>query len=286
MLEDYFSFQHKSQILNSEKIDTQNQFDDLIGKLTEHNVYRTLKWRGMNDAKLKLSNSCQRYYSRIMNNDKADQYHEFIVNLVDYVSSWNNSTVSRYLESQEIENDIVAVMTLMQHFGFPTPLLDFSDDPFIALYFASKHSNYSANEDDINNYCSLYSLDTNIPNLKDFNEQYKIARTPYSNQFLPLLSTKLLVISKETPEFKIGTNLNIINQAGLFIFYNDPVLPLEELLAQTNNNEAETTTLKCWHIHKKFNQQIRLLLERSYSITDDYVFPDLYKMIEHFHQGR
>lgn len=287
MLEDYFSFQTKDHVIsNAEKVDTEAQFEKLIEELLDYNIYRTHNWRGMNDAKLKLYNSSQRYYNRTMNNSNSEQYHNFIFNLVDYVHSWNNRTVDRYLESQEIINDTVAVMTLMQHYGFPTPLLDFSEDPFIALYFASRDFNFDTKENEIRNYSSLYALDTNIKNIKDFNEQYKISNKAYNDQKIPLMSTKLLVVSKDTPEFKIGTSLNIINQSGLFIYSNDPKRPLEEMLIETNVGNVSTSTLKCWHIHKKFNRKIRLLLDRDYNINTDYVFPDLYKMIEHFHQGR
>src|SRR5690606_10095499 len=152
----------------------------------------------------KLYNSCQRYYNRILYDETEENYHNFIRSINNYIHGWNNNTIVRYLEFQRIENTPVAVMSLMQHYGFPTPLLDFSEDPFVALYFSSLNDSYDSNTKDIRNYSSLYLLDTKIKELEEFNKEYQINSVMgYSDQFFPLLSTKLLVISKNTPEFKL-----------------------------------------------------------------------------------
>jgi hypothetical protein len=284
MLLNYFTFHEKNQVVSeSVLIKDKKSFESLISSLMESHNRNKLKWRGMHEANLKLSNSCQRYYSRVMNNDSSEIYFEFVRNLVNYVSNWNKYTIQRYLESQNIENDIVAIMTLMQHFGFPTPLLDFSDDPLIALYFSSMPSLFDEDEEDIKNYSSLYSIDTTIESLKEFNEKYRINKTPYSDQFAPIFSTSLLLISKDTQEFQLGTNFNITNQEGSFIYFNDPVRPLEDILASIPETKS---SLKCYHIHKRFNSEIRTFLEKGYGITQDYVFPNPYQMIADFHKGK
>ncbi len=50
----------------------------------------------------------------------------------------------------------------MQHYGLPTPLLDFSTDIRIALAFAAHEMKTSSGHKDIDNYASLYAFDTNV----------------------------------------------------------------------------------------------------------------------------
>lgn len=284
----YFSFHEKNKFIkNSIFINTNEELDVLMNNTLSDSFYSNFKWRGMNNANQKLTNSCQRYFHKVLRNESIDLYHDFIYNLINYVHDWNNGTIQRYLESQNITNDPVATMTLMQHFGFPTPLLDFSKNPLIALFFATKFSEFTDTEDDINNYCSLYSLNTDIQDLRDFNKQYHISdHNVYLDKYSPLRNTKLLVISEEDPEFKIGTSLNLINQEGVFVYSNDPELSMEEIFVKSNYlNEDGSPKLKCWHIHKSLNRKIRTLLDRNYQFNDDFVFPDLYKMFWNFQQG-
>lgn len=60
-----------------------------------------------------------------------------------------------------IEGDIGAMWGFAQHYGFPTPLLDWTDSPYIAAYFAFlgglEESNHSCNEN-----VRIYYLDGNF----------------------------------------------------------------------------------------------------------------------------
>ena len=53
-------------------------------------------------------------------------------------------------------------ISLLQHFGAPSPLLDFTHNLNIALYFALDGLKVASSNNDIDNYFSLYILDRNI----------------------------------------------------------------------------------------------------------------------------
>jgi hypothetical protein len=284
----YFNILEKQNFVNIvNEISSDEDFEKFKSLIQDLSRDDNLLWRGMGDADLKLYNSCQRYFERISYKHRHAQYIDLIRNLLDYVASWNNSTVNNYLESQDVFNDPVAIMTLMQHFGFPTPLLDFSKNPYVSLFFSSSSSQYDFSKDELKNYSSLYCLNIHNNKLKLFNESYKTHFGAYRDQFEQLVSTPLLRIADDQPQYKIGTSLNIINQAGSFIYSNSPTDPFEIMIGKNDKTAEGVFTFQCWHIHKRFNHQIRVMLERSpHNINQEYIFPDLYKMIEDFNHGR
>jgi succinate dehydrogenase flavin-adding protein (antitoxin of CptAB toxin-antitoxin module) len=261
-----FLNQKESQIIASQRITNEDQFSVFLYEIGQMADNSNFAWRGMHEANMKLYNSCQRYFNKISDNYELDSYHNFIKNLVNYVWRWNNNTIQKYLENLKIVNDQIAIMSIMQHYGFPTPLLDFSDNPYIALFFSSKDDKFDDNEDDIKNYSSLYCINKDITTLNTFNKEYKISKNEYYNQFIPLFATPILLISKEENEFNIGLNSNIINQSGLLIYSNSPIQPIEEYLL-VNDSRASVV---CWNIHKKFNHRIRLHLDRVFNINSNY----------------
>jgi len=292
MSERYLDFHGKKfSVKNCQVVENQKDLIDFFDYLTDFKMTGDesprFVWRGMKNANMKMFNSAQRYFMKVIGKYTADNYESHVLKLVDYVANWNNFTIERYLESQDIKNDIVAIMTIMQHYGFPTPLLDFSENPFVALYFSSIDENYDRSENNILNYSSLVCLDSNFEAIKNMNIMYGEERHLYYDQMNSMMSKPLLFVSKEHREFRIGTSLNIINQQGMFVFSNSPNLPLEDSIVNICAAEKikENEVLKCWHIHKRLNQEIRVWLRRNCNISEEFVFPDFYKMIDSFHKS-
>lgn len=66
----------------------------------------------------------------------------------------NNSMVLSCLCLRK--SDLI-LLTIMQHYGAPTPLLDFSSNINVALYFAAQIDSPKS----LNDYMSVYSLNVN-----------------------------------------------------------------------------------------------------------------------------
>ena len=95
-------------------------------------------FRGHPNIAYKLIPSVQRYFS---------EYSE--VDLFERERNLNTDFMSRastFLETRPEMNDFCSWIQLMQHYGFPTRLLDWSRSPLYALYFAT--SDRSADEFD------------------------------------------------------------------------------------------------------------------------------------------
>ena len=68
--------------------------------------------------------------------------------------------IIEYFKDSGVHINDLSCLSLMQHYGLPTPLLDFSIDINIALSFAADGLKTGNVNDEIDNYVSLYIFDT------------------------------------------------------------------------------------------------------------------------------
>ena len=73
------------------------------------------------------------------------------------------------------------------------------------------------------------------------------------------------------------SNLNIINQKGLFVFNPDPTRPLEEFINIKNDKLEEISIsynptlpkIKCYDIHKNLAEYVK----KKINISENYIYP-------------
>ena len=138
-------------------IDTETEFDKVYEQLQKMPNHL---FRGQSEAKWRLYSSLQRNW--IWNNlsEKKQDYPAFIRQMLLGGKREFSSEIEHVLgvSNADTINDI-SVMGFLQHHGCPTPLLDWTTNFRVALYFALDGINTSASKKEIENYLSIYFID-------------------------------------------------------------------------------------------------------------------------------
>lgn len=121
-------------------------------------------FRGMNDATYKMYASSQRHWIEktewIRKIGKAN-YYDFIDALIYKTSAIPR--LKQYIADNHVSFTELFTASMMQHFGAPSPMLDFSMDLYKGLFFAIDGCTDPVDEtDNLENYFSLYLLPKNL----------------------------------------------------------------------------------------------------------------------------
>ena len=106
-------------------------------------------FRGQSDARYRVTSSIQRAWHKgeAWRKQRADLlFPDFSKDLVDFA---RNTLLAKFSRHHLMDHEIWAYL---QHQCCPTPLIDFSIDPFTALHFATNHASTS------DGYCSVYAM--------------------------------------------------------------------------------------------------------------------------------
>lgn len=213
--------------------------------------YSTYVWRGQRDSERKLRSSLDRVLSGTSTADRPRQVAAHFERF-KYASRGRRAAQTRDMD----ENDWWA---LGQHNGLATPLLDWTDSPFVALYFA-----FSKAERPASGYRSVWGLG----DIQSVNERIRVAH-PDPNSNPPTLDYVRPLQDD---------NSRLVNQAGLFT--RVPLGVTIEEWIQSNFRKSEFGVL----IHLRIPDEDRLNCLRTLNrmnINHTTLFPDLYGAAEH-----
>ena len=158
-LPEYTSIDAKKKVLHHETIDSVEKFDTWIFTFESLEPVLGLKlvYRGLSEAKYKNYTSAQRdwitkEWAKVLN-----------ISYVDYVDKLlaqirKDNLLSTYFMSLGIAPNDILYLSFMQHYGMPSPLLDFTKDLRTALFFAMDGMNTEPSSVEIENYFSVYAL--------------------------------------------------------------------------------------------------------------------------------
>jgi len=289
---EYRDFEEKSRnFKENKKIYSKEDLLEIIENKFA-NQYRY--FRGVPEAKYKLYSLGQRYW--IENELKClftRGYIDFFETLIKHVRGWNNGTIDKFLELQnnKLLNEI-ALLSFMQHYGVPTPFVDFTTNAYIALFFAAHYSKITASDNEFDNYFSLYCVPEQyfcgleeikilekvyayIKNIEseDINDYIKNNRATIRNL---ASEERLIKIEYIGEKYRLKDVLNdyiinstrIKNQEGLFVFNPSDEKSIEEF--DTCYNDKFT----CYNIHKNLREYILDYLKNEKKITYDYLLPN------------
>lgn len=130
----YRALQEKSQYFTGKNLKV-DSFSDLLGHLSRLDEDRKeVLFRGQSEARYMLYSSLQRLWVDRKLDKHYSSYKELSDNLISNSRQWNSGLISRYLNNAGWEETEMSVLSIMQHYGVPTPLLDFTYDVNKSLF--------------------------------------------------------------------------------------------------------------------------------------------------------
>ncbi|MDP2939249.1 MAG: FRG domain-containing protein [Candidatus Omnitrophota bacterium] len=155
-------------------------------------------YRGQADAKWELQTTFHR--EAVVSVITLDTYLNDILPRVHYyICAWHNEIINL-----QDPNEFGSFLALLQHHGFPTPLLDWTLSPYIAAYFAFREVNDKLPQVD---HVKIYIFD------------FQVWTTTFQ-QLLDLRETKIAYVSVLFPYARF--NPRIIHQMGTYTVTNQP----------------------------------------------------------------
>lgn len=304
-LPEYRSIEEKKPMFDHVKIDDKKTLTNHLDHLLADNS--PCIFRGVREARYKLFTSVQREW--ITNGlGRHTTINDLVGSLLNNIRQ--NTKLNDYFQSMNIVQTDFLYLSLLQHYSAPTPLLDFTHDHRVALYFATAGLTTAYTGNDIDNYFSLYYIDldkvggTRLTRMDDFLirglERGKKFCEEFAKEHPDILIDKSLLDNLDqftkwkdnlaevplafvdnpkfaqpvttpcTKQMLYWSNLNIIAQEGCFLLYNNQDIPLEEYW----NNSI----VGCLDIHKSLVDSVR----KNYlsGITHDTVFPDVTRLAQ------
>ena len=257
------------------QVETENEFDKLydylidISNRDKEQLYtggvQNHFFRGVSNACYRMLTSAQLYAQKENTVwDNIEQFQDYICDMLSNISA--NKYIKAYYKSLNVTTNDLLYLAFLQHYGAKTPMLDFTHNIDIALYFSIKDNIKQSDHNDIDNYNSLYLLDLDdygslITNLSASWANNCNTDTDFQSIKLGMLD---LYRSDGNPHLK-WSNIRVIAQQGALLYYNEHNLPLEVYFK--NNRMA---LIRCVNINRNLNDYIRTKINKSQ--TD--VFPN------------
>lgn len=251
----YKTFTEKTIFFHLEQVNNLSELNTIIERLCDNSA---LRFRGVNEAKYRMTSSLQRY-------DAAKGHRiDFIGKLLRFVK--NDNQIQEYFKDNNISINDLSCIALMQHYTLPTPMIDFTTDISIALSFAAQDSKNKDNHGwETEEYVSLYYfsleeeneirsyiqriLNNDKKNGVKYAEDYKRTDGYLDDSLVKyieknitwesLSEMEIVFVENQTWAERVATakgetlnlnNPNLIRQKGCFVLnnYSNEELPLEE----------------------------------------------------------
>jgi hypothetical protein len=214
---------HYGGIMKEIEINSWNEFREIV----EPHLYREWLYRGQSDSEQKLESSLYRIMNRNIELRSFGKSKKIILRKEQYEKEIINTFIKSshlYLPAVPEKDNILDWLSVMQHYGAPTRLIDFSFSPYIALFFATSSMKKKSAV-----YCIKYSEIKNIdeesfPNIK---EKYNKIMEPSH----PLKDTLLMPYE---PNFANG---RLLAQQGAFLIPNTLKYSHNEILENYENDD-------------------------------------------------
>jgi len=155
-LSEYQSLLQKDFYFEQYSILTEEDFEKFYTEFYESNK---IIFRGVPEAKWRLYNSLQRHWIKTEKKNNLEKYKSYVKSLTDNARIENNDLLKKFLRKNNInpDND-VAILSFLQHYGCPTPMLDWTYNLDCALFFATENVTTTGRKE-IDEFISIYFLE-------------------------------------------------------------------------------------------------------------------------------
>lgn len=269
--------------------------NSLLGKLSELKK-RGFYFRGQANASWKLYSSAQRKWVENMPSEKFSSFTGFVK---QHIAFQLKHAKSSYDQNCKQQNDI-SVLSVMQHFGAPTPFIDFTSSPDVAIFFATKPAQIVANNES-EKYVSIYAWQpgngpaTGVYN--DLTNWESIVDTHDGDaacfSFATFEGLTAIYIKEDSNRYMSIANPRLDLQNGLFLFVGrgqNLLEPCEVFFdgvsafdVATNRTTILLPKIMCFNIHKSLLPELHSYLntkgvtKSSLGLDNDYWAEKIYK---------
>lgn len=267
------------------KIETLSELNTFI----DENCKRTLLFRGINDASYKQYSSIQRFWD---SNSFNCSFHGFVKKAIQ-----NGAAIYNKYFNVDPQSELT-ILSFLQHYGFPTPVLDFTTKFDTALFFATDKVSLGSKNGDYTDYISIYALIPYQQDLCNFreiidNDSYPCPPECLNNYDIAKGWDRIIVLNDldaNSGDFLLGlgNNPNIAAQNGLFILNPQLSQTLDEVFnGETFEKFGETGPedviqthdelfygkMICWDINKSLISDIQNYLTTK-GVSSNSIYPD------------
>lgn len=244
-------------------------FTEFIGLIEsiQDKTDSTLWYRGCGKSSYKLIPSLFRHKKKRKINELVELEYQLMTRFRQRSIPFHDKS---------LDNDFDSLF-FMQHYGVPTRLLDWTENPFIAFYFAVMSSDlyYQKNKLRYSNPTSIWILDPikwNRHALRHESFDQDILST-IDEQLKGYKPTSQFTRMNDLPVSLFGSHNSprIVAQRGVFIIFGQNMFPMEKIYEIENfpNNCLIKVTL-----NKSVLPKMRKAI-LNHGITESVVFPDL-----------
>jgi len=275
----YQNLNAKENAFEQRVINTKQEVQEFFISSMKDNIAQEKKrrfiYRGVTNARYKIYSSAQRHFAEkeLIN---ITTYDNLIAGTIQEALDYQNGLLRKYFQGFNIPFDI-PVLSFLQHYGAPTPLIDWTYNVEVAAFFSTDGQKHYASNSKIDNYFSIYCIDKkacsrDLMNISEWlvenywriiqiTEQHPEADASdviyRYNQFNYFTFRDLILFFVSDferiayfPAITSQTNLNIINQQGLFIFNASENEPLESYFGTNLDPFSGLPKIKCFDFHK------------------------------------
>ena len=268
-------------------INKPDDLDVIIHKLTEYEQQTKIRYvfRGVSEAKYKLYTSAQRVWHTRNLEKNGISFLSFINGILQAAKKFNHGLLCDYFQRLGVTINDWLILSFLQHYGAPSPLLDFSKKVEAALFFGINTPSIPI-ENDLNHYFSIYYYKTvdithyiskSIYKLIKQDDEIKIMDFETTAQYetlqsqiwkkyaflnlmehhttliIPTYPNNRIIKNKENKTISeyVIANLNSTAQNGEFVCNGTSDKPLEEIF-----KSGTKPYIHCINIHKSLREYI------------------------------